>query len=99
MLFRSYALLQDAQVRNIKEYNVKFIYRKLNPNEGHKYLPYIVLVVDEFAVGSFDRRTIGSDDSSNDKFRLLGSLGGGSFFPSAAEQRGREKKCGRGKCG
>ena len=44
-----YALLQDAQVRNIKEYNAKFINRKLNPNEGHKYLPYIVLVVDEFA--------------------------------------------------
>ncbi len=44
-----YALLQDAQVRNIKEYNIKFINRKLNPNEGHKYLPYIVLVVDEFA--------------------------------------------------
>ena len=44
-----YALLQDAQVRNIKEYNTKFINRKLNPNDGHKYLPYIVLVVDEFA--------------------------------------------------
>jgi S-DNA-T family DNA segregation ATPase FtsK/SpoIIIE len=44
-----YALLQDAQVRNIKEYNAKFTSRKLNPNEGHKYLPYIVLVVDEFA--------------------------------------------------
>lgn len=44
-----YALLQDAQVRNIKEYNAKFIARKLNPNDGHKYLPYIVLVVDEFA--------------------------------------------------
>lgn len=44
-----YALLQDAQVRNIKEYNAKFIQRKLNPNNGHKYLPYIVLVVDEFA--------------------------------------------------
>lgn len=44
-----YALLQDAQVRNIKEYNTKFIQRKLNPNDGHKYLPYIVLVVDEFA--------------------------------------------------
>ncbi len=44
-----YALLQDAQVRNIKEYNAKFIQRKLNPNDGHKYLPYIVLVVDEFA--------------------------------------------------
>ena len=44
-----YALLQDAQVRNIKEYNTKFINRKLNPNDGHKFLPYIVLVVDEFA--------------------------------------------------
>lgn len=44
-----YALLQDAQCRNIKEYNAKFTARKLNPNDGHKYLPYIVLVVDEFA--------------------------------------------------
>lgn len=44
-----YGLLQDAQVRNIKEYNAKFVSRKLNPNDGHKYLPYIVLVVDEFA--------------------------------------------------
>lgn len=44
-----YALLQDAQCRNIKEYNKKFIERKLNPNDGHKFLPYIVLVVDEFA--------------------------------------------------
>jgi DNA segregation ATPase FtsK/SpoIIIE, S-DNA-T family len=44
-----YGLLQDAQVRNIKEYNTKFISRKLNPNDGHKFLPYIVLVVDEFA--------------------------------------------------
>lgn len=44
-----YALLQDAQVRNIKEYNTKFVARKLNPNDGHKFLPYIVLVVDEFA--------------------------------------------------
>jgi S-DNA-T family DNA segregation ATPase FtsK/SpoIIIE len=44
-----YALLQDAGCRNIKEYNTKFVARKLNPNDGHKYLPYIVLVVDEFA--------------------------------------------------
>ena len=44
-----YDLLKDAEVRNIKEYNVKFVQRKLNPNLGHKYLPYIVLVVDEFA--------------------------------------------------
>ena len=44
-----YDLLKDAQVRNIKEYNTKFIARKLNPNRGHKFLPYIVLVVDEFA--------------------------------------------------
>ncbi|MFH0866058.1 MAG: DNA translocase FtsK [Bacteroidota bacterium] len=42
-------LMHDARVRNIKEYNEKFIYRKLNPNEGHRFLPYIVLVVDEFA--------------------------------------------------
>jgi len=44
-----YELLKDAQVRTIKEYNAKFISRKLNPNNGHRYLPYIVLVVDEFA--------------------------------------------------
>lgn len=44
-----YDLLKDAQVRNIAEYNIKFIDRKLNPNEGHRYLPYIVVVVDEFA--------------------------------------------------
>lgn len=44
-----YDLLKDAYVRNIKEYNTKFKARKLNPNEGHKYLPYIVLVIDEFA--------------------------------------------------
>lgn len=44
-----YDLLRDAGVRNIKEYNAKFIQRRLNPENGHKYLPYIVLVVDEFA--------------------------------------------------
>ncbi|MCK4569481.1 MAG: DNA translocase FtsK, partial [Bacteroidales bacterium] len=44
-----YELLKDAQVRNIKEYNVKFINRKLNPEHGHRYLPYLVLIVDEFA--------------------------------------------------
>jgi len=44
-----YDLLKEAQVRNIKEYNAKFIARKLNPEKGHKYLPYIVLIVDEFA--------------------------------------------------
>ncbi len=44
-----YLLLQNAQVRNIKEYNQKFISRRLNPNEGHRYLPYIVVVIDEFA--------------------------------------------------
>ncbi len=44
-----YDLLKDAQVRNIKEYNAKFISRKLNPNNGHRFLPYIVLIVDEFA--------------------------------------------------
>lgn len=44
-----YDLLKDAMVRNIKEYNTKFKQRKLNPENGHKFLPYIVLVIDEFA--------------------------------------------------
>jgi S-DNA-T family DNA segregation ATPase FtsK/SpoIIIE len=44
-----YDLLKNAMCRNIKEYNQKFINRKLNPEEGHRYLPYIVLVIDEFA--------------------------------------------------
>lgn len=44
-----YELLKTAMVRNIKEYNAKFKARKLNPNDGHKFLPYIVLVIDEFA--------------------------------------------------
>ena len=44
-----YDLLKNAMVRNIKEYNVKFKKRKLNPNDGHQFLPYIVLVIDEFA--------------------------------------------------
>ena len=44
-----YDLLKAAMVRNIKEYNVKFKARKLNPNDGHQFLPYIVLVIDEFA--------------------------------------------------
>lgn len=44
-----YALLQLALVRNIKEYNDKFIKRTLNPEEGHKYLPYIVVIIDEVA--------------------------------------------------
>jgi DNA segregation ATPase FtsK/SpoIIIE, S-DNA-T family len=44
-----YDLLKSARVRNLKEYNEKFMERKLNPKDGHKYLPYIVLVIDEFA--------------------------------------------------
>ena len=44
-----YDLLKSAMVRNIKEYNAKFKQRKLNPNDGHQFLPYIVLVIDEFA--------------------------------------------------
>ncbi len=44
-----YNLLKEAMVRNIKEYNEKFKSRKLNPENGHRFLPYIVLVVDEFA--------------------------------------------------
>ncbi|HAB50566.1 MAG TPA: cell division protein FtsK [Ignavibacteriales bacterium] len=44
-----YDLLKLASVRNIKEYNAKFIARRLNPELGHRYLPYIVVIVDEFA--------------------------------------------------
>ena len=44
-----YDLLKKARARNIKEYNEKFVARKLNPNNGHKFMPFIVLVVDEFA--------------------------------------------------
>ena len=44
-----YDLLKNAFCKNIKEYNAKFAQRKLNPENGHRYLPYIVLVVDEFA--------------------------------------------------
>jgi S-DNA-T family DNA segregation ATPase FtsK/SpoIIIE len=44
-----YDLLKEAGARNIKEYNDKFIKRRLNPNKGHEYLPFIVLVIDEFA--------------------------------------------------
>ena len=44
-----YSLLKEAMVRNIKEYNDKFKSRKLNPENGHRFLPYIILVVDEFA--------------------------------------------------
>ncbi len=44
-----YEILKDAGARNLKEYNSKFISRKLNPKEGHRFLPYIVLIIDELA--------------------------------------------------
>ncbi len=44
-----YDLLKKAHTRNIKEYNKKFVERRLNPEKGHRYLPYIVVIVDEFA--------------------------------------------------
>ncbi len=44
-----YDLLKKAHARNLKEYNQKFISRKLNPEKGHKFMPYIVVVIDEFA--------------------------------------------------
>ena len=44
-----YDLLKKAHARNIKEYNAKFVKRKLNPENGHRYLPYIVVIIDEFA--------------------------------------------------
>ena len=43
-----YELLKLAKVRNIKEYNTKFCRRELSPTNGHRYLPYIVLIIDEF---------------------------------------------------
>ena len=46
---KRYELLKDAMSRNIKEYNAKFISRKLNPENGHTFLPYVILVIDEFA--------------------------------------------------
>ncbi|MCB9265507.1 MAG: DNA translocase FtsK [Lewinellaceae bacterium] len=44
-----YNLLKKAAARNIREYNEKFVQRRLNPNKGHRFLPFIVLVIDEFA--------------------------------------------------
>jgi DNA segregation ATPase FtsK/SpoIIIE, S-DNA-T family len=44
-----YEILKDAGAKNLKEYNVKFVARKLNPKDGHRFLPYIVLVIDELA--------------------------------------------------
>jgi len=46
---RRYDLLKEAGCRNIKEYNHKFVHRKLNPEKGHRFLPYIVLIIDELA--------------------------------------------------
>lgn len=48
LMDRRYDLLKDAKVRNIKEYNDKFINRRLNPEKGHDYMPYLVVVIDEF---------------------------------------------------
>lgn len=44
-----YSLLKDAKSRNIQEYNAKYVSRRLNPERGHRYMPYIVIIVDEFA--------------------------------------------------
>ena len=44
-----YEMMKDAGARNLKEYNAKFVSRKLNPKEGHRFLPYIVLIIDELA--------------------------------------------------
>ncbi|WPP51035.1 FtsK/SpoIIIE family DNA translocase [Catalinimonas niigatensis] len=46
---KRYDLLKEAGCRNIKEYNHKFVHRKLNPQQGHRFLPYIVLIIDELA--------------------------------------------------
>ena len=52
-----YELLKNAGVRTIKEYNAKFIARKLNPEKGHRYLPYIIVLIDEFADLIIDRKS------------------------------------------
>ena len=44
-----YEIMKDAGAKNIKEYNTKFVARKLNPKEGHRFLPYVILVIDELA--------------------------------------------------
>lgn len=44
-----YEMLKEAGAKNLKEYNAKFISRKLNPKEGHRFLPYVILVIDELA--------------------------------------------------
>jgi len=44
-----YEMLKEAGAKNLKEYNVKFVARKLNPKEGHRFLPYVILVIDELA--------------------------------------------------
>lgn len=49
LMDQRYDLLKDAGARNLKEYNEKFVKRKLNPEKGHHFLPFIVLVIDEFA--------------------------------------------------
>lgn len=49
LMDRRYDLLKAASVRNIKEYNEKFLSRRLNPEKGHEFMPYIVVVIDEFA--------------------------------------------------
>ncbi len=49
LMDRRYDLLKAASVRNIKEYNEKFLSRKLNPSKGHEFMPYIVVIIDEFA--------------------------------------------------
>lgn len=49
LMDQRYALLKEANLRNIKEYNARFVQRRLNPEKGHHYMPYIVVIVDEFA--------------------------------------------------
>lgn len=49
LMDQRYALLKEANLRNIKEYNARFIQRRLNPEKGHHYMPYVVVIVDEFA--------------------------------------------------
>jgi hypothetical protein len=80
-----YTLLKEAGVRNLKEYNAKFVARKLNPEKGHYFMPYIVLVIDEIQSGFARTGRMFAIEHSGvepDLMTLAKSLAGG--FPLAA---------------
>ena len=72
-----YDLLKEAGARNIKEYNDKFVRRRLNPEKGHQYLPFIVLVIDEFCRPDYDGR-----QGSGNAHCAPGATGTRHWYPS-----------------